>query len=330
MVVIMKKSINYSINSLKFIAIFSVIAIHCINVNGMQEKFEILLGLMRFAVPVFFLISGFYSYYENNEKALQKYKTRIIRLLKLIIASNIFYIITTPKFYNLMNYSTIFNFKSILACLIFNLPLIKGHLWFLDALLYCYILVFILSKVKINLNKFYFIIPLLLIVNLSLGEISSIIGISIEYFYYRNFIFTGLPFFMIGYLIHDKLDFIENNISNKFILLTLLPICGLTIIESTYAITDLYLGTILFSTMIFIWCILNPNKLNFKITNLIGGKLYGYIYILHIFVVFTLLKDLSINLGWFNPILVFTVTTILSYLVYLFINKILTLKTQVN
>ena len=91
----------------------------------------------------------------------------------------------------------------------------------------------------------------------------------------------------------------------------MLPICGLTIIESTYAITDLYLGTILFSTMIFIWCILNPNKLNFKITNLIGGKLYGYIYILHIFVVFT-------------------VTTILSYLVYLFINKILTLKTQVN
>lgn len=72
----MVKSINYSINALKFIAIFSVICIHCININEMEEKFEILLGLMRFAVPIFFLISGFYSYYEDSEKALQKYKKK--------------------------------------------------------------------------------------------------------------------------------------------------------------------------------------------------------------------------------------------------------------
>lgn len=225
-----------------------------------------------------------------------------------------------------MNYPTIFNFKSILACLLFNLPLIKGHLWFLDALLYCYVFALILSKLKLNLKKFYFMIPILLIVNLLLGEIFSTIGISIQYFYYRNFIFTGLPFFMIGYLIHDKQEIIKDNISNKQILSTLPLICCLIIFESEYSVTDLYLGTILFSIMIFTWCILNPNKLNFKITNFIGGKLYGYIYIFHLFVVFTLLKDFSINIGWLNPILVFAVTTILSYLVYIIITKITAIK----
>lgn len=322
MVVAMGKSINYSINTIKFISTFAVIALHCIVINNMVEQYNITLALTRFAVPIFFLISGFYSYYKNNEKALQKYKTRIIRLLKLIITANLFYFIVTPKFHNLINLYQFFNIKTIAACLIFNLPLIAGHLWFLDALLYCYILVFVLSKFNLNLKKFYFIIPILLITNLILGEISSSIRIVIPYYYYRNFIFTGLPFFMIGYLIHDKEEFIKNKISNKLILLTLVPICCLTIIESIYATTDLYLGTILFSIMIFIWSILNQNSLNFKITNLIGGKLYGYIYILHLFVVFTLLKYFSINIGWLNPFLVFIVTTILSYIVYTSINKL--------
>ena len=311
------KKMNYSINALKFISILAVISIHCINVNETESHFKILLGLLRFAVPIFFLISGFYSYYEDNSKAQQKYKTRIIRLLKLIIVANLFYLIVTP-----MNYSIFFNIKSILAWLILNLQLIKGHLWFLDALLYCYIFVFILSKLKIDLKKFYFVIPLLLIINLILGEISSCVGNPIPFYYYRNFLFTGLPFFMIGHLIHYKEKFIKNNISNKQILLLLVPICCLTMFESTYASTDLYLGTILFSVLIFIWGILNPEKINFRITNFIGGKLYGYIYILHLFLVFTLLKDFSINLGWLNPILIFIVTTIISYIIYYLITKI--------
>ena len=243
----MEKKINHSLNALKVFAILAVIIMHCIQINQMSKSFPITVGLMKFAVPIFFLISGFYSFYDDIQIANNKYKTRIIRLLKLIIFANLFYFIVTPDLHNLMSLNSIFNIKAILACLIVNLPLISGHLWFLDALLYCYILVFILSKLKINLNKFYFMIPLLLVTNIILGEISNGLGIQIMYYWYRNFIFTGLPFFMIGYLIHDKLDIITEKFSNKSLLIYLLISCCLIISETFFAETDLYIGTIFFS-----------------------------------------------------------------------------------
>ena len=318
----MEKKINHSLNALKVFAILAVIIMHCIQINQMSKSFPITVGLMKFAVPIFFLISGFYSFYDDIQIANNKYKTRIIRLLKLIIFANLFYFIVTPDLHNLMSLNSIFNIKAILACLIVNLPLISGHLWFLDALLYCYILVFILSKLKINLNKFYFMIPLLLVTNIILGEISNGLGIQIMYYWYRNFIFTGLPFFMIGYLIHDKLDIITEKFSNKSLLIYLLISCCLIISETFFAETDLYIGTIFFSIIVFIICILNPNKINYKLSELIGGKLYGYIYILHLYVIQTLLVYYSLNLGYLNPIMVFIVTTFISYIVYLLVNKI--------
>lgn len=308
--------INHSINTLKFASIFAIIVIHCINLNDMNQEFSILLGLMRFAVPVFFLISGFYSFYEDKGQANDKYKKRIIRLLKLIIIANLLYFILTPHFHDISNLGQFFNFKSILKYLILNLPLIAGHLWFLDALLYCYLFVIILNKLNININKLYFIIPLLFAANLFLGEISSILHIPVPFYYHRNFIFTGLPFFMVGYLIHDKIDFIENNLSNFIILLSLMPITSLILFESSLSIVELYFGTIIFSVMIFIWNVLNPDMLHFEITNLIGGKLYGYIYILHLYVMFTLLKYYSLDFGYLNPIIVFIITTIISFIVY--------------
>ena len=36
--------------------------------------------------------------------------------------------------------------------------------------------------------------------------------------YYRNFLFMGLPFFTLGYLIHDKKDILTEKISNSFLI----------------------------------------------------------------------------------------------------------------
>lgn len=52
----------------------------------------------------------------------------------------------------------------------------------------------------------YYLIPLQLIVNLMLGEFSAFIGMNIDKVYYRNFLFTGLPFFTLGYLTHNNQD----------------------------------------------------------------------------------------------------------------------------
>ena len=69
-------AINHSLNFLKFMAIFAVVCIHCgvFPIGGTKNL--IIDAVSRFAVPVFFLISGFYSYYDDNSKALDKYKKR--------------------------------------------------------------------------------------------------------------------------------------------------------------------------------------------------------------------------------------------------------------
>ena len=87
-----KKEINFSINVIKCLAIFSVIIIHC-GIFSLGRKGTVIEGLARFAVPFFFLISGYYSYYKLNNKSMMKYKERIIRLTKLLIISSILFII---------------------------------------------------------------------------------------------------------------------------------------------------------------------------------------------------------------------------------------------
>ena len=65
--------INNSLNILKCISAFAVVCIHCFVIENGVSSNQLVDGLARFAVPVFFLISGFYSYYADNTKATQKY-----------------------------------------------------------------------------------------------------------------------------------------------------------------------------------------------------------------------------------------------------------------
>ena len=76
------KNINFSLNFLKCVAIFAVICIHCGSFPIVGNKGLVIDAVSRFAVPVFFLISGFYSYYKGNSIVLGKYKRRIVKLIK--------------------------------------------------------------------------------------------------------------------------------------------------------------------------------------------------------------------------------------------------------
>ena len=68
-----KRQINKSINVLKCLAIFAVICIHC-KLFNLGAKGGIVVALCRFAVPFFFMVSGYFSFFDNRSKALEKYK----------------------------------------------------------------------------------------------------------------------------------------------------------------------------------------------------------------------------------------------------------------
>ena len=67
------KEINHSLNALKCLAIFAVICIHC-DIYSIGLKGQMIVSFSRFAVPLFFLISGFYSYIDDDIEAISKYK----------------------------------------------------------------------------------------------------------------------------------------------------------------------------------------------------------------------------------------------------------------
>ncbi len=137
--------------------------------------------------------------------------------------------------------------------------------------------------------------------------------------YYRNFLFMGLPFFTLGYLIHDKKDILTEKITNSFLIAfgifgLLLTILKVIVVGKL----DVYIGTIIVSVCIFIWCVKNPDTLNFKITEFIGGKLYILIYILHLMVLWII----NPQFGYLNPIICFIATTIICAIIYFILKAI--------
>lgn len=322
-----KKAINYSINALKCIAIFAVIIIHCRLYRWEGDFGKILDTISRFAVPVFFLISGFYSFYTDENYALKKYEKRIVRLIILIIVSNLFYIlsywIADPNF-NLM---TLFTFEKIISYIFFNVAPSPGyHLWFLQALLYCYLFFWIMTKLEMDMTQGYFVIPLLLSIALIYSELFVLMGIKIDFSHYRNFLYMGLPIFYLGYYIHDKQDKIKE-ISNRLIILAIIISIFLTLVESIIipGKMDLSLASLLLAISLFILCVNNPNH-DIPVVSWIGGNLYTSMYILHLWVIKFVLTWLKIDLGYINLIIYFAVTSSLSFVIYVIKQALITNK----
>lgn len=299
---------NFSLDFLKFIAIFSVIYTHCVFYDSSAFA-AVSDSVLRFPVPVFFMIAGFYSYFNDYKYGLVKYKARIRRLVKLAFAANIFYLAVFFSF-------DLFTFRNFFIFIFFNESPFAYHLWFIQALLYVYIIYYFLTRLDFDLKRLYKIVPFLLIANLCLGEASNILGVSVPFYYYRNFLFTGLPFFILGYYIHDNINAYGDVSDYVFSTLILLSIICITLETLCAGNAELYVGVIFLSILLFVWCVLNPNKLNFGIFNWIGGNLYMYIYVLHVVV----LEYLKIYLPMiFNPLTVFLITIAISLPVFVLV-----------
>lgn len=312
-----KRQINKSINVLKCLAIFAVICIHC-KLFNLGAKGGVVVALCRFAVPFFFLVSGYFSFFDNNRsKAIEKYKVRTLHLVKLLIVANIIYFI----FYNIIRdfsiekIMSLFYLNHIYEYIIFNVSPTGGHLWFIQALIYCYILFYVLAKLDINANKLYKYVPILLLLCLVFGEFSHLTSNPYPYYFNRSFLFTGLPFFCFGYLIHDK-EYRLKDISDKFIIYTIILGIFLSALEFlTVGTVEMYFGTILIAIMIFIYCVKYPLKLDYKVTGWIGGKLYTPMYLLHLIPYWAIVVDYT-TLSFISPFIVFFITIFLSLIVY--------------
>ncbi len=172
---------NLGIDVLRLIASLMVVFIH-MGFPGHLGQAIILVS--RIAVPCFFIISG---YFFNSAKFNLGKTTR--KLLIIALIGHVLYavkcIVLAPN-----NFATTFSFENLALFIVFNHSSWAEHMWYLGAIIYTYIIIALAEKLKF-VKILYFAVPVLLIINLVLGEFSGLIfGQPLPAYLSRNFLFS--------------------------------------------------------------------------------------------------------------------------------------------
>lgn len=156
------------------------------------------------------MISGFF-YKEGTSKR------QIKKCLLLVLYSNALYMtykLGMGVWGNHIAFKKVFqsliNLKTLWQWLLFNKSPFAMHLWYISALLYVLIVVWFYERFKMGgISK---IIPVLLGLNLLLGKYSYMfLKRSFPVFVSRNFLFLGIPYFLIGINLRENQPFSKIN-----------------------------------------------------------------------------------------------------------------------
>lgn len=328
----LEKQQNFTLFSAKAIACFFIICIH--------TSFPGKLGFMvnsfgRFAVPLFFMITGYYSFYLNKEEMANTIKRRIHKLLPLLTISFLLYLLlniiiqiysgSLHTFINgLMSPDTIGKF----LLLNWTTPVIGvGHVWYLFALLYVYLMLKIINKH--NLYSKCYIYSFFVVAGIYILEVISVyLRFDLPQIYYRNAWFMGLAFFMIGHFIRKHANRFKCK-KKHFKVITLLSLLLIFVsfwFERNLMVKDnaLFLTNILTVFLIFF---ISINKPNIHFFDKIGARHSGTIYIIHYLLIILITYFFPAVLrtphwGWIYPFVVFS----LSLLTSVIYNRLITLR----
>lgn len=311
---------NHTVDIFRLLASFFIVFLH-VGFKNMDENIIAVIRISgRWGVPFFFLLSGYYfqkSLTKSPSKALWKNCSRIFYIL---IVADIIYIIALYAF------DGHFNWKHILLGAYF-------HLWFLPSLIMGTVTCFLINKFQI---KFYLSLALsLLIIFLVLltDSYSSILQLKTERFIGYVIPLLSIPYMIIGSFFSNR-NWFKNLIQPKVGFLMLFLGFFLQIIEvkliNIYTTRSMVehqylIGTLFLSIGIFILAF----SLKFKNERLgkWGKELSLFIYLYHPFVILLLYHTnheliFKGNTVILFPIFVFSITLLVSILIYKYLNRL--------
>ena len=187
---------NILLDILKVILAIMVIGAHCnflLDVSPVLS-FTTVHGLFRITVPVFFIINGYFFLSVVNGKHIKKWLKRITILYLVWM---LIYVCYWARFEN-------FSFPRCINILLVG----YHHLWYLNAMIFGGLLLYLMRNIS-DKNLLIIAVTLFLIGTgmqyLKNYEVFSNVKINKilnDRAVYRNFLFFGLPFLTIGYLIN--------------------------------------------------------------------------------------------------------------------------------
>lgn len=200
---------NQAIAWAKLVAALFVVLIH---VKFPEPFGSLATCLARFAVPLFFAVSGYFSYRISPGKILRRLKSTgklyCIALLLAVLGSTAaacHYGVPLPE--HLLRFVP--DFGDLSGLLLVNQTPFPdtGYTWYLLGLTVCYLIFWVYTgffeEDRISYRPLYTVSILLLCMHLLMGEMSPSQGSYVPYLLYRNGLFMGLPMFSLGLFIRE-------------------------------------------------------------------------------------------------------------------------------
>ena len=305
---------NTNLDVVKGLSAYLVIIIH----YSFPIGSEYATAIARIAVPLFFMISGYFCKGEWGE-----IKRKIVYQLKIYIVGELIYLIH----YGYYNYAlgtegewlrSFVNIKTIFDALVYGESKLFIGGWFLLALCQVYLLFFIIKKY--NLYKLACIfIPLLIVWNWLCPRVLTFINVDVFHLVDLK-VLRATPFFMLGNLWKKKEDEVRSLFSKGgmyiFIALGVIAI----FVEKNYLDKMgiqkdwfIYIGTILVIIGCFAWALYCP-QVKKSILAYVGKNLSMYIYVLHILVI----REINIRIGYPEIDWIWIATTVVAFILYQF------------
>lgn len=198
---------NQTIECAKLMASFFVVFIHCSFPGDFGSAIN---GLARFAVPMFFAVSGYFSFQAGSRKIRGRVrKTFNLNLICTVLYMVWGYFLAVYSHSSAVDYlkQTIGTVRSLAKWLLYNQNPFGSHLWYLGALLVCYLLFYIFEKCneefRIGYCPLYITASVLLAIHFAIEDFSLAVNIELPEYISRNALFLGVPSFCIGVFIRE-------------------------------------------------------------------------------------------------------------------------------
>lgn len=284
---------NQTLDCIKLLCALFVVIIH-IPFPGEMGGMVGCVG--RFCVPVFFAISGYFSFGTDSRKLLQ----RMLGIVKLELLATCVQLLSSLGLYlyngvslHIFYYAHLLSPQQIAQWVVLNINPYGGHLWYLPASAMCYgmlwLYVTFFGKEKVDYRMLYLFSFAMLGVHFALDEFALGLGMAVPYQLTRNALLFGLPMFSLGLFLREYGEqILENYRLTGKKLLVLLGIGGILCLIEFRGIgyCEMYIGSIL---MTAVWILLasrypvvwkNPGAIS-RLIRWFGG-LSLWIYLLHL------------------------------------------------
>lgn len=306
----MEKERSNTLDALKLLLSFMVVIIHCHCIYN-----NTISPILRIAVPTFFAISGYFIGFQKD-KITHTLKKTIVILLWSTLLYGILFIYRHYNNVNTLDYTQI-----LINLFIYNTHPFIYHLWYINAYIYVLIITLFLTRHKTKTQYIFILIPVLILFNLILGRYSYIIfGVDFGVKFLPPFLFSGLPFYLMGAYLKKKL---RHPISIKHYFFICTCVLLLFAERALFKLSggDMYIFSSILVYVIMLYSVNNNIKNNVFAS--LGKKYALFIYVLHPFVIdvfLFLLNKTNIKIGttlfsYIYPLVIFLVTLLLAYFI---------------